>query len=245
MNFKDFYSKQAKEYSKYRPTYPDELFLFLNSIVLNHDTALDCAAGNGQAARGLARYFKNVVAVDASREQTKNAFKCPNVKYLVAKAEDTKVETGSIDLVTIATAIHWVELDLFYNEVKRVLKDDGVFAVWTYSTASKIDPKIDEVINSFSKNILNKHWDVGIKKVWNFDELDFPFEELESPDFEIKREWTYEDYLNYMFTWSSTQNYIQTNNINPVDLLNDNLKKVWGESKKEVIWKIKMKAGKL
>jgi len=173
MNFKDFYSKHAKEYSKYRPTYPPELFDYLNSIVSNHDLALDCATGNGQAALGLAKYFNKVIAVDASGEQTKNAFKDPKIEYRVEKAEDTKLESNSADIVTIATAIHWVDTELFYKEVRRVLKDDGVFAVWTYSNTSVINPLVDEVINSFSKNVLNKHWDDGIKRVWNFDELNF------------------------------------------------------------------------
>ena len=197
-----------------------------------------------QAARGLSKYFKKVIAIDASKEQTKNAYRNPNIEYRIARAEDTKLDSNSTDLITIATAIHWVDTELFYKEVKRVLKDGGVFAVWTYSTTSVINPSVDEVINSFSKNVLNKHWDDGIKKVWNFDELEFPFTRLEAQEFEIKREWCYEDFLNYMFTWSSTQNFIEVNNINPVDLLKEDLRNVWGEDKREVRWKIKMKIGK-
>ncbi|MDQ3194573.1 MAG: hypothetical protein M3P82_06195 [Bacteroidota bacterium] len=40
-NFKDYYSKQAEEYSKYRPDYPRELFEFLNSIISGNDLAVD------------------------------------------------------------------------------------------------------------------------------------------------------------------------------------------------------------
>ncbi|MEP7146427.1 MAG: class I SAM-dependent methyltransferase [bacterium] len=245
-NFKDYYSKQAEEYSKYRPTYPEELFEYLLSIVSGHDLAVDCATGNGQAARGLSKYFQKVIALDASESQINNACTFSNVSYKVAKAEETGLDDNTADLVTIATAIHWINTDLFYKEARRILKDDGVIAVWTYSTKCEINPAIDNIVNTFSDRVLNGHWDSGIKKVWSFEEIDFPFIEIPSPFFEIKREWSLEEFLNYIFTWSSTQKYIDTNNSNPVDLLREEIKEVWNKNdKKEIIWKIKMKAAKI
>lgn len=244
MQFKDYYSKQAKEYLKYRPTYPPELFQFLNSIVNGNNLAVDCAAGNGQAAIGIAGYFDKVIAIDASASQIEHAIRNDKVEYRIAKAEDTGVETGSTDLVTIATAVHWVDLDLFYEETKRILNDNGIIAVWTYSTSAEIDPAIDETVNLFSKEILFKHWDRGIEQVWNFEELPFPFERIDSPEFEIKRNWTYEEFLNYIYTWSSVQSYIDTHNETPVTLLKDRLQNIWGEIKREVKWKVIMKAGR-
>lgn len=243
MNFKDYYSRQSEEYSKYRPTYPTELFQFLNSICKQHNIALDCATGNGQAAIGLAKYFDNVIALDASEAQIKNAFKDPKVEYKVAKAEDTKLPSASVDLLTIATAIHWVDLKLFYTEVKRLLKSSGVIAVWTYGTENTINSEVDEAVLKFSNDVLNVHWDRGIEQVWKFEELEFPFKEIPSPEFEIVKEWTCDEFLNYIYTWSSVHKYIVTHNENPVEMLNDKLKKVWGEDKREVRWKIKMKVG--
>ncbi len=244
-NFKDYYSRQAEEYSKYRPAYPDELFEFLNSISIGHDIAVDCATGSGQAAKGLANYFKEVIALDASEAQIKNAHPVSNVKYKIAKAEDTGLEDETADLVTIATAIHWIDDEVFFDEVKRILKKGGVIAVWTYSTKCEIDPEIDNLVNSFSERVLEEHWDIGIKKIGSFEEMNFPFEKIPSPNFEIKREWTREEYLNYIYTWSSTHNYIETHNSNPIDLLRDEIKYLWNDKdKKEVIWRIQMKAGR-
>ena len=56
-DFKDYFSKQALEYSKYRPDYPRELFKFLSSIASGHELALDCATGNGQSAKGLQNFL--------------------------------------------------------------------------------------------------------------------------------------------------------------------------------------------
>ncbi|MEO8446103.1 MAG: class I SAM-dependent methyltransferase [bacterium] len=244
MQFKDYYSKQSKEYLKYRPTYPSELFQFLNSIVNEHKLAVDCASGNGQAAIGIAGYFDKVIALDASTSQIENAIKNDKVEYRIAKAEATGIDTRSADLVTIATAIHWVDLDLFYNEVKRILNDKGIIAIWTYSTTPEIDPAIDDTVNLFSKEVLDIHWDRGIEQIWKFEELPFPFEIIDSPEFEIKRDWTCEDFLNYIFTWSSVHRYIDKHNENPVKILEERLKDIWGEIKREVKLKVMMKAGR-
>ncbi|MEO8665454.1 MAG: class I SAM-dependent methyltransferase [Ignavibacteria bacterium] len=244
-DFKDYYSRQAEEYSRYRPTYPDKLFEYLKSVVYGHELAVDCATGSGQAAKGLAKYFNEVIALDASEAQIKNAYEIPNVKYKIATAEETGLKKDSADLVTIATAIHWIDTDLFYKETERILKDNGVIAVWTYGITCDIDPETDNIVNNFSERILEEHWDIHIKKILSFEEMKFPFKRVPSPEFKIRREWTREEYLNYIYTWSSVHKFIESHNSNPMDLLREELKDVWDENlRKEIIWNIQMKAGR-
>ncbi|HEC00646.1 MAG TPA: SAM-dependent methyltransferase, partial [Sphingomonadales bacterium] len=66
--FKDHFSAQSWAYCKFRPSYPQELYSYLSGLCTNHGLAWDCATGNGQAARGLAKYFERVIANDASEE---------------------------------------------------------------------------------------------------------------------------------------------------------------------------------
>jgi ubiquinone/menaquinone biosynthesis C-methylase UbiE len=54
----------------------------------------------------------------------------------------------SVDLVTVAVAIHWFNFDEFYREVKRVLKPNGILAAWTYSL-SEISLEIDSLIKQY------------------------------------------------------------------------------------------------
>ena len=65
LEFKDYFSQQADIYSRHRPEYPPALFEYISSVVTRHETAWDCATGNGQAALGLAPYFMRVIATDA------------------------------------------------------------------------------------------------------------------------------------------------------------------------------------
>src|SRR5580693_4095981 len=103
MEFKDYFSVQSDVYLKSRPSYPDELFQFLSTLVPIHSLAWDCATGNGQAAVSLAKYFKQVIATDASEHQIKNAIQDEKVEYYVALADNSGIESGAVDLVTIAT----------------------------------------------------------------------------------------------------------------------------------------------
>lgn len=245
MEFKDYYSKQSEEYSKHRPLYPEEIFSFLASLSDHKQLAVDCATGNGQAALGLAKHFKKVIALDASPSQISNCFDCGNVEYRVAKVEDTGLGDNSTDLVTIATALHWVNKDLFYEEVKRILKPGGIMAAWTYGTNSEIEPVVSSIIDKFSDMILDELWDRNIDQIKTFEFQEFPFERIPAPDFIIKKDLTMEQLLNYIYTWSSTQKYIELHNSNPLDILRADLIKVWKpEETKEVRWTIKMLAGK-
>jgi methylase of polypeptide subunit release factors len=69
MGFKDHFSGHADEYTRYRPTYPAELFNWLAQQAPAHALAWDCATGSGQAALGLAAHFDAVIATDASPQQ--------------------------------------------------------------------------------------------------------------------------------------------------------------------------------
>ena len=243
MSFKDLFSVQAKEYSKYRPTYPKELFEFLASTVNNHERAWDCATGNGQCATGLADYFDEVIATDASASQIENAVSHPKIKYLVATAEQSELPTDYADLITVATAIHWLDTEKFYPEAKRILKPNGVLAVWVYYEAF-VDEKINSVFNRFS-DIVRNHWHAAVHKAWDFDEkINLPFEKIHSPEIIMEKNYSCDDYMNYLFTWSSTQNYVKSKNENPVKLIENELREAWGKCKREVKWKLKLKAGR-
>jgi hypothetical protein len=110
MNFKDYFSKQASEYTKYRPHYPEALYEYLATLVHSRQRAWDCATGSGQAALGLTPYFEQIIATDASKKQIANAIEHSKISYVVAPAEKTAIESASIDLIVVAQALHWFDL---------------------------------------------------------------------------------------------------------------------------------------
>src|SRR3712207_6815991 len=120
------FATEAAQYAHLRPTYPESLFTFLSKTVTSHDVAWDCATGNGQATTHLARYFGRVVATDESAEMIAQAPRDPKIEYRVVEAEDSGIEDQVVDLVTVASAIHWFDLSRFYAEVRRVVRSGGV-----------------------------------------------------------------------------------------------------------------------
>jgi len=132
MNFSDHFSSQASEYAKYRPRYPEALFEYLAATTPAHELAWDCGTGNGQVALSLTAYFQQIYGTDASEKQIAQAFGHDRIRYSVTTADRTETPDSAIDLITVGQALHWFNLEQFYQEVQRVLKPNGVIAVWCY-----------------------------------------------------------------------------------------------------------------
>jgi len=201
--FQDHFSQQAAAYASHRPGYPAELFQYLASVSPRRDRAWDTATGNGQAATGLARHFATVIATDASRNQIANAKPESGVHYMVAASEHSALAPASIDLTTIAAALHWLDLDAFYREISRVSRPGALLAAWTYDPPS-IAPAIDVVVRGFSRETLAPYWPPERRYVdRHYQTIPFPFERLTVPSFEARAEWSLDQLLSYVGTWSA------------------------------------------
>jgi SAM-dependent methyltransferase len=241
------FATEAAEYAHLRPTYPDDLFSFLSTVVAFRDVAWDCATGNGQAATHLARYFERVIATDESAEMIAQAPRDPKIEYRVAEAEDSGLEEGSIDLVTVASAIHWFDLDRFYSEVRRVVKPGGVVAAWTYYTPVFGDD-IDTIIKHLAQQVLKDYWDKRLHYVVDeFHDLPFPFEPIEAPPYRTDMRWTMEDLLGYFETWSSSVKYREAKGTHPTDLIKADVARVWGDprQKRDLHFPLYMRLGRV
>src|ERR1700744_5328428 len=119
MSFKDHFSRSSSQYSAFRPRYPDGVFDYLAQVCSERRLAWDCACGTGQATLALADRFDSVIGTDASEQQLAAAQTKPKVAYRVATAENSGLDSASVDLVTVAQALHWFNLDGFYSEVRR------------------------------------------------------------------------------------------------------------------------------
>jgi SAM-dependent methyltransferase len=245
MSFKDHFSKQAADYAQFRPTYPQQLFDYLGNIAPSRELAWDCGTGNGQAAVGLASRFDRVIATDASEKQIRNAQPHERVNYRVAPAEDSGIDSGTIDLIMVAQALHWFDLDRFYAEAHRVLKPDSVIAASAYNLLH-IEPVIDEVVNRYYYEVVGSFWPPERKLVERFADLPFPFHEIDPPKFEMRASWNLDHLVGYVRTWSSTQRFVAAKGIDPLKQIIDELHAAWGapEQKRNVVWPLTLRIGR-
>ena len=246
MQFKDHFSTQSAAYAKHRPRYPSALFEYLASVTTEHERAWDCATGNGQAALGLARCFTEVIATDASRQQLLSAAPHERIRYRVAAAEQSGLEPGSVDLITVAQALHWFDLEAFYTEVRRVLKGSGVLAVWAYNLL-EISPEVDFLINEFYGETVGPYWPPERQLIEEgYRTIAFPFRELEPPPFLMEASWNLAELAGYLRTWSATRRFTEARGFDPVTDLTVKLLAAWGapaEEEKRVRWPLSLRVG--
>jgi SAM-dependent methyltransferase len=245
-SFKDHFSGHAAAYADARPRYPDALFGWLANLTVEHDTAWDCGTGNGQAALGLAAHYREVIATDPSRKQIENAFAHARVSYRVAPGESPGLQAQSVDLVTVAQALHWFDRPKFYTEVKRVLKPGGVIAVWCYGVCT-ITPEIDGALREFYDGTVGSYWPPERRLIDDaYRSIEFPFAEIAEPVFSMQQDWNLPQFLAYLGTWSAVQRYINQNGHDPLGEFKESLRGIWGvsDTQRQVCWPLHIRVGK-
>ena len=226
---KDLFSTQAADYAKWRPGYPKELINYIVSHVKHHNTAWDCATGNGQAATLLAEHFDKILATDLSNEQLKYAKQHPKITYTQSPAEHTPFESNTFDLITVAQAYHWIDHQKFCEEARRVCKPGAIVAVWGYDLCFTPDKTVNELIRKFYTETVGPYWDAARKLVdLQYKTVYFDFNEIPvSEQFSIKMTWSIRDLEGYLNSWSSVQKYIKVNGHSPVEAFINEVRRQW------------------
>lgn len=215
-SFADHFSLQAAAYRLHRPGYPAALFDFLADLAPARELAWDCGCGSGQATRDLALRFARVIATDPSAAQLAQAGTTPNIIYRAAAETDPRIAGGSVDLVTAAQAAHWFDAPRFHTEVTRVLKCGGVLALWIYGLP-RIDPAVDACVQEFHSVSVGRYWPAGRFHVdTGYRHLPFPYADLDAPAFEHRLQWTLEDLLQHLDTWSAVRYCRERTGTDPV-----------------------------
>ncbi|WP_266364297.1 class I SAM-dependent methyltransferase [Tellurirhabdus rosea] len=245
MSTLDRFSGHASLYARYRIDYPNSLYDFLLSRTPNRRRAWDCATGNGQAAVVLADYFDEVEATDLSANQLENAPARGNLTYRVSAAEKTPFPDAHFDLVTVAQALHWFDVDAFHAEVRRVARPGATLAEWGYGL-NEVSPEVDRIVRYFYNDLVGPFWDAMRRHVEDqYAQLAFPFADIRHERFVASRLWDSGRFLNYLRTWSSVQKYQKQHGTDPVSLIEDELKAVWGNGEREVRFPIFLRTGRV
>lgn len=242
---KDLFSKNSDEYAKYRPHYPSKVFDFIYANVADFQNAWDCGTGNGQVASRLTSRFKKVFATDISHNQIENAIHDKKIEYSVQPAEKASFPNQFFDLIIVAQAIHWFDFEKFYKEVYRTLKPEGLFVALGYGLLS-ISKVIDPIIDHLYKDIVGNFWEPERKYIdESYQTISFPFDEISSPDSSYKVSWTLDHLLGYLRTWSAAKKFIAKKEVDPIELVYDELVKSWGNmAERATRFPILFRAGK-
>lgn len=246
-NFKDHFSKDSDGYATYRPSYPRYLVSVLANLCPRQHRALDCGCGTGQLSVLLSESFKEVIATDASSAQIAKAQRKDNVRYKTALAEQSGLADGSVDLITVAQAAHWLDLEPFYKEVARVARPNSILALITYGVLH-VEGCVDSLVQQFYYQNIGAYWPIERQHVESgYQDLPFPFTEIQVPALEIQEFWTLDELIGYFNTWSAVKAATNALGVNPTETLRDALLSKWGnpENKKKISWPLSMRIGEV
>ena len=210
----------AHLYSKYRPTYPKAVI----SAITNYITrcggslglAVDVACGSGQSTFHLKDTFKRIIGVDISKAQIEEAnSKCKaknidNIEFRVGNGTELPFVGESVDVVTIAQALHWLDVDRFFSECKRVLKNKGCLAVYGYGNVQVVNQQCNALVSNFYRNSLQGCWHEARHHIDNeYRTIELPFSNTQRIDMTMPYETSLEAFIGYLSTWSGYQKYCE------------------------------------
>lgn len=247
--FKDHFSGHASVYASARPGYPRALFDWIASLAMDQALAWDAGCGNGQAAVALAQDFDAVMASDPSAEQIAQAPRHARVDYRVEAAEDCSLPAESVDAACVAQALHWFDLSRFFPTLLRVLKPGGVLVAWTYESC-RVDPAVDAVFDRLYLDRLGPWWPPERRLVERgYRDIALPAPLLpvsEVPAMSIQLDWTLEQYLDYLRSWSASARCLRETGRDAVGEFAPEIGKAWGPNghARRVTWPLAILAGR-
>ena len=188
-----------------------------------------------------------MIATDASATQLDEAAPNARVEYRLAPAEDSGLGEASIDLVTVAQALHWLPLEHFFAEVRRVVAPGGALAVWCY-TMAVLGPAIDEIVSRYYAVTCGPYWSPERALVdEGYRGIAMPIDEVAAPPLAIESSLTLEQFGGYLRTWSATRKLAAAIGKDPVIAVEGELRPFWGGAGATRVarWPIRVRAGRL
>lgn len=193
------------DYAAFRPTYPKHVVASIRTLAPQAKVLIDVGAGTGQLTAQIQRDFPLAVGVDPSLSQTKAA--AAGVPMVTATAESLPFADDSVDAITVAQAIHWVDVPAFLKEARRVARPGALLWIVSYGVA-QLDPggKLESVFSDFYWGPFHRFWEP--QRALVDDELR-SVEPLipgvvRSEEF-LDKEMTCSQFVGYLNTWSSAR----------------------------------------
>ncbi len=231
--------RRGASYQSHRPDYPDSLFATLAERAPARRRALDLGCGSGQACRALEAHFDQVLGIDVSLEQLRAA-PAGQARYLAARADALPLADASLDLITVAQALHWFPLPAFFHEAGRVLTGGGLLAIISYGLCTVVG--LEGLVEDFHDRILKPWWPPARWVVVNgYRGVALPWPERSDPaPAPIERRWTWRNMAGYLDTWSALVK-ARAAGEDPLAAFLPVLREAWGEGERTVRWPLRVR----
>ena len=151
-----------------------------------------------------------------------------------------------MDLVSVAQALHWLDLGRFWQECRRVSKPGGIIAVWGYGIAGLHHEAANRIFQDYYHHVVGEFWPKERRMVEEgYKGMDFPFEEIPVPHFEMRQRWDADHIAGYCASWSATDRYRKAKGRDPIPELREKLTRELGSEATEIAWPFFAKVGRV
>ncbi|APC91408.1 MULTISPECIES: class I SAM-dependent methyltransferase [Francisella] len=241
-NEKADFSSVATLYQKARPSVPVEIIKFLKEKIPSNQKAWDCGTGNGQTAIKLTEFINEIHATDISSAQLAKAFKHNNIKYFKADEANSMFADQCVDLITVSQAAHWFDMTKFEKECLRILKPNGIIAIWAYHHNITVNAKVEIIYQELYKTI-RPYFPQGREHIDNFyKDININLTKLDAPEFKQTKQMNFDSFIEYLKSFSAYAEYLKNHSKCPIIELGfyHKFKESWGDTTKvyTVIWPI-------
>ena len=179
---------------------------------------MDVACGTGHSTFYLRTHFKQCLGFDISEakvacaKQKGRELNARNVEFKAVSANSLPLGDGSVDLVSCAEAWHWLEPEVFYREVGRVLRPGGCRAVYGYRDPTILNQECDDLLSVFRFKTLKGYDHERNEHLENlYSEVRLAYPNLVRFDLPTEMSYTMElsDIIGYISSWSGYQTYCE------------------------------------
>lgn len=125
----------ADIYDKARPKCPDKAKeILLRYLGDNPSLVVDIGCGTGLSTTIWSEASSKVIGIEPSIDMInlakEKSSSLDNVAFISAFSDNTGLENNCADVITCSQSFHWMNPDTTLNEVSRILKKGGGFAVY-------------------------------------------------------------------------------------------------------------------
>lgn len=177
------FSNRVANYVKYRPGYPaGVLELFRNEMGLTQDSVVaDIGSGTGLSTKMFLENGNTVYGVEpnAAMREAAEAYLVQHANFIShdGTAEQTNLDTASVDFVVAAQAFHWFDAEKTRSEFRRILRENGyVVLIW-----NERQLRTTEFLREYEQLLLKyatdyesvRHENIDQEKLGDFFESDY------------------------------------------------------------------------
>ena len=174
---------------------------------------LDVGCGAGLSTKALRSLCDYVTGTDISPQMIavcESTYEDPAYTFYVSKAEENKMPPQPYDIITAAGVVNWVDRDLFFDNSKKILADNGLIVVYDFWITDKMD-NVSEYTEWYQDKYL-KMFPKPYRKeaVWKQSDLSEAFVMEKSIFYDMKYDFTLDEFIDFMMIQSNVNEKIES-----------------------------------